>query len=358
MSRLTAYQVFIRLYSEYSQGMAKGCRSFPGVKLLALIWWLISGISAVYGIERPFPEDGGPTEISCVLVVLDLDEISDANQNFTVNVFTVFRWNDPREAHSGEANIKKSMEEVWFPNLIFLNRQRIWSSMGQFVEITPEGDVIYRRQFWGDFSQPMNLHDFPFDTQTFSVQVVSAGSEDADEVTLIQNPTATSFVTDKYSVADWKVLGSESKSSVLEMPNGATTSMFEIEFTAQRLSNHYVVKVIAPLLMIVLLSWVVFWLNPSEGGSQLGVAVTSFLTVIAYHVALSSKLPEISYLTRLDVFVFCGTILVFLAMIEVVVTTGLAQKGRVEVARWLDRVCRLVFPVLLMLSGCYAFWWH
>jgi len=52
-------------------------------------------------------------------------------------------------------------------------------------------------------------------------------------------------------------------------------------FTADRISNHYLVKVMAPLLMIVLLSQVVFWLSPSEGGSQLGVAVTSFLTVIA-----------------------------------------------------------------------------
>ena len=80
--------------------------------------------------------------------------------------------------------------------------------------------------------------------------------------------------------------------------------------------------------------------------------------MIAYHVALSSKLPEISYLTRLDVFVFCGTTLVFLAMIEVVVTTGLAQKGKLNVARRLDRTCRVLFPVLLTLGGCYAYLWH
>lgn len=112
-----------------------------------------------------------------------------------------------------------------------------------------------------------------------------------------------------------------------------------------------------PLLMIVLLSQVVFWLSPSEGGSQLGVAVTSFLTVIAYHVALNSRLPEISYLTKLDVCVFWGTSLVFLAMIEVVVTTGLAQKGRKELAQKLDRKCRVIFPGLTILGGVYAILW-
>ena len=110
--------------------------------------------------------------------------------------------------------------------------------------------------------------------------------------------------------------------------------------------------------MIVILSWVVFWLDPSEGGSQLGVAVTAFLTMIAYHVALTSLLPEISYLTRLDVFVFGTTLLVFFAMLEVVVTTGLARTNRVRTARWMDRVCRLIFPGLLTLLAFYAYLWY
>ena len=38
-------------------------------------------------------------------------------------------------------------------------------------------------------------------------------------------------------------------------------------------------------------------------------------------------------------------------MIEVVVTTGLAQQGKIETARWLDRVCRLLFPGRLVLGG-------
>ena len=57
--------------------------------------------------------------------VLDVDEIDDVSQNFTVNIFTAFRWNDPREAHQGKGNIKKPLSDVWHPSLIFLNRQRI-----------------------------------------------------------------------------------------------------------------------------------------------------------------------------------------------------------------------------------------
>lgn len=320
-----------------------------------LLWGLTPTVVLAEG--RPVPDDGGPTELRFAVGVLDVDEINDANQNFTVNVFALVRWDDPRQAHSGSGIVSKPLSEVWSPKLIFLNRQKIWSSLGDTVEISPEGEVTLRQQFWGDFSQPLNLRNFPFDTQTFAIQIVSAGAEQMGDLNFVNDSALESFVTDAYSVADWKIVGHETDTSELRLRNGVSTHSFVLRFTAERLSNHYMVKVIAPLLMIVLLSWVVFWLNPSEGGSQLGVAVTSFLTMIAYHVALNSKLPEISYLTRLDLFVFSGTILVFLAMIEVVVTTGLAQKGKIELAYSLDRVCRFIFPVLLGLGACYAFLW-
>jgi hypothetical protein len=334
---------------------------FRAVRLLVAgpVGFLLSlGSAAAGDYDRPIPEGGGPTEIHCAIGVLDVDGIDDASQNFTVNIFTLMSWTDPREAHAEEGTIRRPLTEVWHPELIFLNRQRIWASLGLFVEITPKGRVSFRRQFWGDFSQPLNLHDFPFDSQTFGMQIVFAGSGGADEIVLIQDPKLPSFVSDDYSVADWKIVKHWTDSTPYAVPSGESVPAYTLHFEAERLSNHYLVKVVAPLLMIVLLSWVVFWLNPAEGGSQLGVAVTSFLTVIAYHVALSSKLPEISYLTRLDVFVFCGTILVFMAMIEVVITTGLAQRGKINVARWLDRVCRILFPVLLVLGGCYAIFWH
>ena len=305
--------------------------------------------------NRPVPADGGPTEIRCVIAVLDVDEISDANQNFTVNVYVAAEWNDPRQAHEGPGRIRKKVSEVWHPHLIFFNRQRSWSTLKGVVEIEPDGDVTYREQFWGDFSQPMNLKDFPFDTQDFELRFVATGPEKFGELKIIPAPNSKSFYFETYSVADWKLIGSRIDTSPLELPTGGKTESFAFIFTAERLTQHYLIKIIAPLLMIVILSWVVFWLDPKEGGSQLGVAVTAFLTMIAYHVALGSKLPEISYLTRLDIFVFGSTLLVFFAMMEVVVTTGLARTERVALARWLDRVCRLLFPGVLALVGYLAF---
>lgn len=327
-----------------------------GLLFCASLFWLsLAGLAPAAPIfERPVPEGGGPTEIRCVMAVLDLDEINDAGQNFTANVIAVFRWHDPREAREGKGNVMKDLTEVWHPRLLFANQQRTWSNLGDNVEISPQGEVVYRHQFWGDFSQPMNLRDFPFDTQQFSLQVVEAGAEQYGELLLVQDPELESFFAETYSVADWKVVGFRTHSDPYLLPNGEKVDAFSFVFTAERLAMHYLIKVIAPLLLIVMLSWLVFWLDPKEGGSQLGVAVTTFLTVIAYHVALGSRLPEISYLTRLDVFVFSATLLVFLAMVEVVVTTAMARNERIKGARWLDRACRLIFPGALALVVFYA----
>ena len=315
-------------------------------------------VSAAPSFERPVPEGGGPTPIRCAMAVLDVDEISDADQNFTVNLFARFQWQDPREAHGRKGKVAKGLDEVWHPHLFFANMQRTWSTVGGSVEISPDGEVVLRQQFWGSFSQPMSLRDFPFDKQVFTIQVVPVGPEEFGELNLIPDPENESFITENYSVANWEVVKHQVSLESAKMPTGDLLESFAFSFTAERLSTHYLVKVIAPLLMIVALSWVVFWLDPGEGGSQLGVAVTAFLTVIAYHVALSSKLPQISYLTRFDVFVFGATLLVFLAMIEVVITTGLARTERVKTARWMDRVCRVLFPGALTLLAIYAFAWH
>ncbi len=324
---------------------------------LQAVGWGQSEVPNV-SFSRPVPEGGGATIVYCAMAVLDVDEITDAKQNFTVNLFTRFQWNDPRQAHGGEGKIVKPIGEIWHPNIVFLNRQRIWPSLGGDVEISPNGDVVYRQQFWGDFSQPMNLHDFPFDSQTFEIQAVAAGPEEVEDLEFRPDPEIESFIVDRYSVADWKVSGMAVSVEPFVAPSGGRTNSFTFSFTAERLSNYILIKVIAPLLMIIILSMVVFWLDPKEGGSQLGVAVTSFLTMIAYHIALSSRMPEISYLTRFDVFVFGTTLLVFLAMIEVVITTGLAKSDRLALAWRLDRVCRMVFPGLLVLIALYAFVWH
>jgi gamma-aminobutyric acid receptor subunit beta len=73
------------------------------------------------------------------------------------------------------------------------------------------------------------------------------------------------------------------------------------------------------------------------------------LTHIAYRFILGNQLPRVSYFTLLDYFILGSTVLVFMALLEVVITSGLAQAGKTAQAHRLQRAARLVFPLLFCL---------
>ena len=79
------------------------------------------------------------------------------------------------------------------------------------------------------------------------------------------------------------------------------------------------------------------------------------LTLIAYRFALDSDVPKLPYVTRLDAFVLNGTLLVFLSLIEVMVTTKLAANGRRPLAEKVDLHSRWAFPAVFVLLTLLIF---
>ena len=222
------------------------------------------------------------------------------------------------------------------------------------VEITPQGEVTYRLHVFGDFSQPMQLQDFPQDSHRFEVPIVAAGYR-PHEVVLTADPRMDSFIAETLSVADWHVSDMLGESREVVLANGILLPGFVFSFSGQRLIHHYLVKAIIPLALIVMMSWVVFWIDPKQVPNQLGVAVTTVLTLIAYHIALAGRLPEIPYLTRMDTFLFSSTLLVFLSLIEVVITSHLSSTDNLSLARRIDRIARWLFPAVFVLAFTFSF---
>lgn len=84
-----------------------------------------------------------PTPVEAALFILDLDSIDTAQQQFEATLLILFKWNDPRLAHSDEAVIRKPLDEVWHPRLQAVNQQKLWPTFPEIVEIHANGDVIY-----------------------------------------------------------------------------------------------------------------------------------------------------------------------------------------------------------------------
>jgi len=312
---------------------------------------LIASSSALAGnITRP-SEGGKPTEISMLVYVLDVDEINTVGQNFTANVFFEAQWHDERLAHKGPGKITKSLDEVWNPNIQILNQQRVWSTFPEAVKITPEGDVKYSQRIWGSFSQPLKLKEFPFDRQTFKIMLLSPGYS-PEKVKFIQDSEFKSGMGESFSIADWVISNwkVEIKNVTHANSRSNASSVFILSFEGIRQHLYYIVKVITPLIFIVFMSWIVFWIDPKQSGTQISVAVTAMLTLIAYQFITGMTLPKIAYLTRLDHFNLAASIMIFSALVEVTISSWLARNDKLFQARRLDLVARWLFPIVFILA--------
>src|SRR5207245_1287639 len=212
--------------------------------------------------------------------------------------------------------------------------------------------VTYRQRYAGAFSQPLRLRSFPFDRQTFRLQFVAVRYR-AKEVQFVPDQDwidnglkQAGGIATSITLPDWTIENWNTKSLSYALAPGFEYSGYAFEFTAARDVQHYILKVILPLVLIVIMSWSAFWIDPVNANSQVSIAMTSMLTLIAYRFAVDSQLPRLPYMTRLDVFILASTLLVFFSLIEVVATIILDNTQKKKRAVRIDRYCRVIFPVI------------
>ncbi len=327
--------------------------------VLFFLFFLLSNVqSSTATTSRPY-EDAGPTRIQALIYILDVDDVQTADQSFHANVYVEVNWHDPRLTHENTGRIIMKLDEIWHPNIQFLNQQRLFSTIPDIVQVSPGGEVTYAIRVWGSFSQPYNLRDFPFDKQIFTIQLVEAVYT-IDEVIFEQHQKFNSGISKRLSLPDWDILSwnVESRPYRANPEYEESTAGFSFTFEARRRIGYFIVKVILPLLLIVAMSWVVFWVDPLEIGSQVTVAVTAMLTLIAYRFSVGTNLPHVSYLTRIDYFILGSTFLVFFSLVEVVIISSLAKNDNLSLARAIDRWSRVLFPLSFALLSAEALYFR
>ena len=312
-------------------------------------------------IDRPITGDG-PTQVSVGIWIADITSIDSAQQSFTAEIAVVLRWKDPRLAHTGNGVVRYPLEQVWHPRIAVVNETNSVSrKFPDLVEVEPDGRVTYRQRYAGAFSQPLRLRSFPFDRQTFRLQFVAVRYR-ANEVQFVPDQDwidnglkQAGGIATSIALPDWTIESWNTKSLSYALAPGFEYSGYAFEFTASRNAQHYVWKVILPLVLIVIMSWAVFWIDPVTSNSQISIAVTSMLTLIAYRFAIDNQLPRLPYTTNLDAFILMSTVLVFFSFIEVLVTTILENQKRNRLALTIDRSCRVIFPVIFLLASLSIF---
>ena len=112
----------------------------------------------------------------------------------------------------------------------------------------------------------------------------------------------------------------------------------EIQFV--RALGYYLVQVYIPASLIVIISWVSFWLNRGATPARVGLGVTTVLTMTTLMASTNAALPKVSYIKSIDVFLGSCFFMVFASLIG---ELQLFQNGSTKLLTinqfWQSKIC-------------------
>ena len=315
---------------------------------------LATGAHALQG--ESLGDDALPIPVDVGIFVIDVSEVDDAAQTFRVDFHLSARWHDEQLADPDSTRIRRlALSDVWHPQLGIRNRRNVELLFPMEVEVDRDGNAHYRQRISGELSARLDLRDFPFDRQVLPIEVASL-RYGPEEVSLEVDTERTGSL-DRFTLPGWDVELGEARSSDVQLAaQGRALSQIELPIHVNRRSAYYRWTMLAPLVLLVLMAWSVFWIDPSNFGPQIGTSTASMLTLIAYRFALGDLVPKISYFTRMDSFITGSTVLVFLSLLQAVLTSKLATNENHGIASKIDSACRGLFPSAFIGVIVYSFW--
>lgn len=318
----------------------------------SLVLLLVVFGAALASAASPAPTVKRPVDVA--VYVVDISRIQELEQAIVADFLVVARWQRPDLADPSAPELRiLPLDEVDSPRLIVINSRKLRKKLEPIAEVTRTGTVLFRQRYQGTLSTPMNLEDFPMDRQLFNIEV---GTLDHKARTLVPD-AVRSGPMQPFTVAGWALEEDAMLAGDQLAPDGISTfATVTAVYSAQRNSVFFAWKLFIPLGLIVLMAYTVFWLDPTVLSTQIGISTSTVFTLIAYNFALSSILPQVSYLTRADLYLIGCMLLVFGALGEAVVTGVLARnEDRLALARRIDLIARFVYPALFALIALIAF---
>lgn len=95
-----------------------------------------------------------------------------------------------------------------------------------------------------------------------------------------------------------------------------TFSCIQLNLHFQRNIGYYMIQFFVPSVMIVLLSWVSFWLTIDAVPARISLGILTVLTMTTQRSAGTASLPRVSYVKAIDVWMGACLVFVFAALLE------------------------------------------
>ena len=105
-------------------------------------------------------------------------------------------------------------------------------------------------------------------------------------------------------------------------------SVLTINFHFKRRLGYYIIQVFFPGTLVVVMSWVVFWLDPRDMSDRVGLGITTILSIIFLLGSVNMSQPRVSYPKAIDWYLLGSFLFVFLVLVECILVYILRPRNR------------------------------
>uniref|UniRef100_H3B5R8 Glycine receptor alpha 3 n=1 Tax=Latimeria chalumnae TaxID=7897 RepID=H3B5R8_LATCH len=284
----------------------------------------LMGITSGYDSRIRPNFKGPPVNVTCNIFINSFGSIAETTMDYRLNIFLRQQWNDPRLAYSeypdDSLDLDPSMLDlIWKPDLFFANEKGAnfheVTTDNKLLRIFKNGNVLYSIRLTLILSCPMDLKNFPMDVQTCIMQLESFGYtmndlifewEEQGPVQVAEGLTLPQFV-----LKEEKDLRYCTKHY-----NTGKFTCIEVRFHLERQMGYYLIQMYIPSLLIVILSWVSFWINMDAAPARVALGITTVLTMTTQSSGSRTSLPKVSYVKAIDIWMAVCLLFVFSALLE------------------------------------------
>lgn len=268
---------------------------------------------------------GPPAMVNVSFHIIGISSVSEVQMDFTADFYFRQKWYDPRLEFKPVNNIDELCvgaefaEKIWLPDTFFANEKTATfhkaTTENTFIRVAHNGRVYRSIRLTVTCSCPMDLQYFPMDRQRCKIEIESYGYNTRDINYRWEKGNESVSLDGKIELPQFKVLGFKMGQTVQSLSSGDYIRLYcEVHFV--RSMGYYLIQIYIPASLIVIISWVSFWLHRNATPARVALGVTTVLTMTTLMSSTNAALPKISYIKSIDVFLGTCFVMVFASLLE------------------------------------------
>ncbi|XP_072287787.1 gamma-aminobutyric acid receptor subunit rho-3 [Pyxicephalus adspersus] len=308
---------------------------------------------------------GSAIPVGIDVQIESIDSISEVDMDFTMTLYLRHYWKDERLSFQSTNNRSMTFDgrlikKIWVPDVFFVHSKRSFihdtTMENIMLRVYPDGNVLFSLRITVSAMCFMDFSRFPLDTHNCSLELESYAYNE-DDLMLYWKHGNESLKTDEHISLSQFFIEEFSASSGLALysSTGWYNRLF-INFILRRHIFFFLLQSYFPAMLMVMLSWVSFWIDRRAVPARVSLGITTVLTMSTIITGVSASMPQVSYIKAVDVYLWISFLFVFLSVIEYAAVNYLTtveerkqlkRRGKSSTTLNLEAVQAMAF------DGCY-----